>query len=234
MNFIHIADLHFSKAREKECSIVLDQIIEHIEKSPAYLLIAGDFWDSSINVGETFTKAMSYIKKLLSLTKVFILYGTPTHESSSSLEPFRLLGANVYRVNTYEDFGDWDLIAIPEPRKVDYISKTSKDKNVNQAIAEEVDSFLKTIPKKTKPRIVMYHGEVKSVTYPNGIPCSSPYGLSKEQLKLLNADYYALGHIHSDLEVFTNCRYSGSCFPKDFGETLNCGMNIIEIGDIND
>ena len=229
MKFIHIADLHFSKTREIPCTKVLNTIIDYLKKEPAKLLVAGDFWDSSINVGETSSKAMALLKDILSLTQVYMIYGTPTHESSSSLEPFRLLGAKVFRYNTYKDYGDWDLVAIPEPRKTDYISKVTKDEDVRKIICDELYNFIGSIPKKTKPRIVMYHGEIRSTFYPNGMPCTSEVALTIPQLKMLNADYYACGHIHSDLEVFENCRYAGSCYPKDFGETLDCGMNIIEI-----
>lgn len=225
MKFIHIADLHANRARIPECLKVLDTLYDYIvnEVEKPYLLISGDFWDSAIQNTENsgFTEYISAIKKIIDVTKVFIITGTPFHEPAGSCEVFKTLGAYVFDKNTFKVFDDFELVAIPEPRKYDYV--TDSIEKTYELINNTIQNFIENLPVKTKPRIVMYHGEIKGAVFDNGMTASSPVALHKDLLLKTNADYIACGHIHYPQKVFDNCYYAGSCFPVNAGEHhLSC------------
>lgn len=229
VNFIHIADLHANKIRLNECISALTKIKDFIsqkEQKPI-LLISGDFWDSTITNTDAFAKYVKAVKEILDLTQVFFIYGTAGHEPAKSLEVFKELGAKVYDKLTFEKFNNFELIAIPEPRRVDY----SISKDIDKKIFDDMNNFCNNLLSKELPRIVMFHGEIIGETYHNGMLCSSKLGLSKELLKNLDADYIACGHIHNAYKVsgIKNCYYAGSIPPKNFDEYHNAQWNYIEI-----
>lgn len=233
MEFIHIADLHANKARVEPCLKVLDTLYNFIseKETKPILLIAGDFWDSVMQNTEAsgFTKITAKLNKLITITKVIFISGTPNHEPEGSLKIFEELGATVFYNSEIADFGDFEIIAIPEPRRSNFQCSTVDEQSAQ--INSYLDSFLSSIPKKTKPRILMYHGEVKGSVYQNGSNASSPIALDKKQLQQTNSDYYALGHIHLPQQLWENCWYVGSCYPKDAGEHHTAGFNHITIED---
>jgi exonuclease SbcD len=53
--------------------------------------------------------------------------------------------------------------------------------------------------------------------------------VSKHDLELARADYYALGHIHKAQEVGPRMFYSGSIYHCNFGETELKGFNFVEL-----
>ena len=233
MTFIHIADLHADRSRKEQCLKVLDTIYNFIlsKKDKPYLMIAGDFWNTTIQNTENsgFTEFTSAIKKILEITKVFFIYGTPSHENSGSLEVFRHMGAYVYDTNTVADFDDFELIAIPEPRRSNYISNNSEE--TTEKINADNERFILGIGPKEKTRFVMYHGEIQGAVYQNNMSASSPIALSKKLLKSLDADYIAVGHIHEPQFLWDNCAYSGSCCPVNAGEHHDACFNFITVQD---
>ena len=234
MQFIHIGDLHCNKERLPYCLKSLEIVRDKIksEKDKPILLIAGDTWDSVITNGTIFYKYVSAIKDLINLTDVYIIYGTSSHDIEGSLDIFKELGANVYRQNTFIDCKDFELVAIPEPRKCDFISST-QDK-INKLIKDSMNNFINSLPKKTKTRVVLYHGEVQGAIYQNSQSVTStPTGLSLKQLQTINADINCFGHIHlpQQIEGIDNAYYCGSCFPKDMGEHHNPSYNLYKVGE---
>lgn len=225
------ADLHCSKSRKEGCLEVLNKIYEELisHDVPPYLFICGDFWDAIITNSTVFNEYIEVMKKIIATTKVFMIYGTPSHEVEGSLEIFRHLGATVFSSNTYVDYDDFELIAIPEPRKSHYASLTYKDMSINDVINDSLKQFAKTIPPKSdKPRIAMVHSEIRGVAMDNGMPCSSPISIPISYLKALNADFIGCGHIHLKQEIFKNCWYLGSAPQKTLGEKHNPELMLIE------
>ncbi|MEE3413560.1 MAG: LAGLIDADG family homing endonuclease, partial [Bacteroidales bacterium] len=128
-----------------------------------------------------------------------------------------------------------EIIAIPEPRRSDYVAESSSDidKFINKTIKDFIKKNEKLNEKLFKHRIVIYHGEVKGAVYQNGVSASSSTAISKELLQSLNAEYYALGHIHMPQEIFPNAWYPGSACPKNFGETHDGHYNLVTIEEGN-
>lgn len=219
---IFLADLHCSRKRKDDCLKVLTDLWNFVfrsrEKIPVF--ICGDFWDYAITATENsgYSDFINAVHSLKQITDVYFIYGTPLHEPEKSLEVFKLMGCTVIEENSFILKDNFELVAIPEPRKSKYISKSKNGQDINELITEDIKSFINNLPEKQKFRIAMYHGEIKGQTYQNNLPCTSSLALNPKDLKKINADFIGCGHIHKVEEVFKNCWYLGSCPPKDFGE----------------
>jgi len=240
MRFIHIADIHASRERLPQTLHILNTLTERCKKGDIdFIVFAGDFWDSTITAtkGSGFSDIISAIRELEKYTFLFFIYGTPTHEPSGSLAGFvsektKVIDSmqNVIKPiladNGYETV---KIVCIPEPRRSNYVggSISETDKRIN----DDIKAFIKESAKGAKQNytIVVYHGEVKGAVYQNGVSASSPTAIPKQLLQSLNADYYALGHIHMPQEVFHNAWYPGSACPKNFGEVHDGHYNLVTI-----
>lgn len=240
MNFIHIADLHCNKERKEVCLKALSKIKQFVKNTPAVVLIAGDFWDSTITATENsgFTEFARAMKELCELTDVIIITGTPSHEPAGSCDIFETFGAKVYKQNTFtllnSRYGTFELAAMPEPRKQEFINSPDIDKAIQQSYID----FVKIIPpKKDFPRIAVIHNEIRSALLQNSIKIdeSHPTAIPVALLKKINADYYACGHIHEPQRVpgVGECYYSGSVYPRNFGERHDGGFYFISIENNN-
>lgn len=70
------------------------------------------------------------------------------------------------------------------------------------------------------PCLLIYHGSVEGASLCNGqtLPMGE-LAIGRDDLALVGADYYALGHIHKAQQVGDlPAYYSGSAFPVDWGE----------------
>ena len=237
MNFIHVADIHASKERLSQTLYILETLKEKVRKiHTAFVLFAGDFWDSTITAtkGSGFSDIVSAIRELEKYTKLFFIYGTASHEPNGSLDAFKSERTKVFSdfevVPFFFNAEFVNLVFIPEPRRGNFVSGSIS--KTDEAINNYLDFVISEAKKQTEHShsIVVYHGEVKGAMYQNGTYASSPTAISKEKLLSLNADYYAFGHIHLPQEVFSNAYYSGSACPKNFGESHDGSYNFVTIG----
>lgn len=236
MKFIHVADVHASRERLPQTLSILKTLTERCKQGDIdFILFAGDFWDSTITAtkGSGFTDILNAVKELEKTTQLLFIYGTPAHEPNGSLDAFRSDRTQVVR-NMYTSISvglKTKIICIPEPRRSDYIADSSE--KITQLINNATNLFIKSNQRNDKElfdyRIVVYHGEIKGAVYQNGVSASSPTAIPKKLLQSLNADYYALGHIHMPQEVFPNAWYPGSACPKNFGEPHDGCYNLVEI-----
>ena len=240
MRFIHIADIHASRERLPQTLYILNTLTERCKQGDIdFIVFAGDFWDSTITAtkGSGFSDIISAIRELEKYTFLFFIYGTPTHEPSGSLAGFvsektKVIDSmqNVIKpILTGNGYETVKIVCIPEPRRSNYVggSISETDKRIN----DDIKAFIKESSKSDEDKytIVVYHGEVKGAVYQNGVSASSPTAISRELLQSLNADYYALGHIHMPQEVFPNAWYPGSACPKNFGEIHDGHYNLVNI-----
>lgn len=229
MRFIHIADIHANKDRYPLINKAFDKLISFSkEENVDAVLIAGDFWDSSITNTEAshFVDYIKLFKNLLKVTNVVMIYGTPSHDAAGSLEIFKSLKSdNLCYVSSYSpkyekvkiNKKEIELITIPEPR----LSMISGD-TLEEKYRKIQKSYDITVPERQEelPRICMFHGDVAGMKLQNDAVISEGNSsITVNKLKSYNADYYALGHIHKPQELpGLNGGYSGSLVPKDFGE----------------
>lgn len=248
MKFIHVADIHASRERLPQTLSILNTLTERAKKSDIdFIVFAGDFWDSTITAtkGSGFSDIISAIRTLESFTYLYFIYGTSAHEPNGSLDAFESSKTTVVNKLTSINSKLCHIICIPEPRRSEYITDSVQKTNdlINTTIEKWIKKTALTHEKSKeylpvldtyeydKPLIVVYHGEVKGAVYQNGVSASSPTAISKELLQSLNADYYALGHIHLPQEVFENAWYPGSACPKNFGEPHDGHYNLVTVGD---
>ncbi len=248
MKFIHVADIHASRERLPQTLSILKTLTERAKKGDIdFIIFAGDFWDSTITAtkGSGFSDIISAIRTLESFTHLYFIYGTPSHEPNGSLDAFQSSKTTIVNEMKCVSCEVCHIICIPEPRRSEYI--TDSIQKTNDLINSTIEKWIKKTAKwhegkkeylpvlgayeYDKPLIVVYHGEVKGAVYQNGVSASSPTAISKEQLQSLNADYYALGHIHLPQEVFENAWYPGSACPKNFGEPHDGHYNLVTIED---
>ncbi len=233
MKFIHIADIHASKERLQQTLVILNTLKNRCEKHDIdFVIFAGDFWDSTITAtkGSGFSDIVQSVRELEKFTKLYFIYGTPTHEPNGSLDIFKSDKTKVFDTFTIENItNNLKLVCIPEPRRSQFVS--SSIQKTDKAINDYLNTSLKQAVTECKncTTIVAYHGEVSGAVYQNGMKASSATAISSEKLKKINAVYYALGHIHLPQEVFNNAYYSGSACPKDFGETHQGSYNIVTV-----
>lgn len=236
MKFIHIADVHASRERLQQTLHILKSLKDKTESEDIdFILFAGDFWDSTITAtkGSGFSDIISSVRKLEKNTRLFFIYGTPSHEPMGSLDAFCSNRTKVFSKFDIETISLLDrivkIVFIPEPRRSDFISNSTE--KTDNAINKYFDNIISVAKKETSgySTIVVYHGEVRGAVYQNGVYASSPTAIAKEKLEFLNAGYYALGHIHLPQEVFKNAYYSGSANPKNFGETHDGSYNLVSI-----
>lgn len=246
MKFIHVADIHASRERLPQTLSIINTLTDKAKTGDIdFIVFAGDFWDSTITAtkGSGFSDIVSAIRKLENYTRLYFIYGTPSHEPNGSLDAFKSSKTTVINEMCYISEKDYHIVCIPEPRRSEYV--TDSIENTNKLINSTIEKWIKKTSKwhegskeylpvldsyeYDRPLIVAYHGEVKGAVYQNGVSASSPTAISKEQLQSLKADYYALGHIHMPQEVFENAWYPGSACPKNFGEIHDGHYNLVTI-----
>lgn len=234
MKLIHIADVHANKSRKDVTIQMLNRLYKECdERDIDYVLISGDFWDCTVTntSASGFTEILDAMTELTLITEVIMIYGTPEHEPDGSLEIFKKVGCKV--IDSFSVLHciepALDIIALPEPRSSHYpdLAPLAKVKKIREEMLEVLKNNRKE--KNGTPLVVMYHGEVRGSHYQNGMEAQSNIALTKDELRMCNADYYTLGHIHQPQEVFVNCWYPGTPAPKNYGENHDGCFNVVTI-----
>jgi DNA repair exonuclease SbcCD nuclease subunit len=80
------------------------------------------------------------------------------------------------------------------------------------------------------PKIFVGHCTIDGAAFSNGqAVVGQDMNISKHDLDMIGADYYALGHIHCNQEIQPNMWYSGSIYHHDYGEAEGKYLNVVEI-----
>ena len=146
MRFIHVADIHASRERLPQTLSILETLTERAkEKDIDFIIFAGDFWDSTITAtkGSGFSDIIAAIKELEKYTQLIFVYGTPTHEPNGSLDAFMSDRTYIARWpdTTFSAGFQTEIIAIPEPRRSDYVAASSSD--IDVLINKTIKDFIK-------------------------------------------------------------------------------------------
>jgi exonuclease SbcC len=218
--------------------------------------IAGDVWDASMlnTEGSGFTRFVEAIRDIANLAPVAVVYGTPSHDTDGSLEIFRNITCK-YGITILEPgqayflkggFLDEEpainaeavLFGIPEPRKKYLLAETSLGKDeTEEAIRSAMHKMCFLLAAKRKeypsmPCIVLYHGDVSGCVLQNdqAVERGTGIAITADDLNDIDADYYALGHIHKPQRVGNlPAYYAGSIYPKNFGENHQAGFNVVTL-----
>lgn len=219
IKILHTGDIHANKSRAEQVVKLLDFYIDEVKsKKIDIVLICGDFWDCAVVNNSAFAKIISKMAVLINLVPVYMIYGTASHEINSSLEIFAQMGANVtYKPHlwTFEK-GDEkiDILGVPEPRRSDFIAKTTEETN------KKINAYLKDAfnIKHDNPLIVMHHNEISGATLQNGQFSKSETKLTMDMYMQCKPIYIAAAHIHQPQSIGGFIKYCGSPIPCNFGE----------------
>lgn len=227
MKLLAVADIHANKQRANQV-VKLIADINNIAKqnNVSAILFCGDFFDSAITNTKAsgFSDILEAMKTLCSSHKVIMIYGTPSHEPMGCLTCFETLGATIISKPKTLRIENYTLLAIPEPRRSDFIRKSTKETSdaILQAL-EEVCSI--------KVDLIMFHGEISGAFLQNGEKASSDIQLSKTLIEKTGAKITLAGHIHLPQEVYPNILYCGSPIPCNYGETHKPSLVLVDLQD---
>jgi len=259
IKILHTADIHYSRDKQEQALQSLGILADTaVKKRVNLVILAGDLFDQPVNNTENsgFPELISVMQKLMNAAPVIAVTGTPTHDIRGCYEVFKKIDAKYlfrileagqdYYLGSEEIVWNGDpvdadkpkllLFGIPEVSKQHFL----KDKQLGQAESDEVikngmrelllgmGAIRKQYP--DIPCVLVYHGMVAGATLSNNqVMPAGGIQLGKEDLALVGADYYALGHVHKAQQIDElPAYYSGSAFPVDWGETDQKAFSCVE------
>ena len=233
-----------------------------IEQGVDLFVIAGDLFNRVVRNTETsgLPKLQRVIQRMMNHAPVVAVTGTPTHDIPGAydflvethaehgftlLEPgkaYYLHNSDVWPREMVDAGQTPELIILgcPEPSKEWFLAGKnglSRDQATEAVIQGMRQLFLGYAAMRKEypdvPCLFVYHGEVSGASMCNGqtLP-SGGIAIGRDDLAMIGANYYALGHIHlaqqiGDLPAY----YSGSAFPVTWGETDTKRFNLVKIDD---
>ena len=182
MKFIHVADIHASRERLPQTLSILNTLTDRAKEFDIdFIIFAGDFWDSTITAtkGSGFSDIVSAVRKLENYTRLYFIYGTPSHEPNGSLDAFKSSKTTVVNEMCCISEKGYHMVCIPEPRRSEYV--TDSIENTNKLINSTIEKWIKKTSKWREdskeylpiletfaykaPLVVVYHGEVSGAVY---------------------------------------------------------------------
>jgi exonuclease SbcC len=252
IKILHLADIHADREHMDKVLSSLEVAEETArEHGVSLIAIAGDTFDGPIQntAGARFPEFVERIRCLADIAPIAMIYGTPSHDTEGSLDVFETLKAKhsvvILRpgepifLNAQErelyitDEGDLMILGIPEPQKKWLLAggANTDAESVNSALRQLVLGL--AAKRKEHPEIpcvVLYHGDVAGAKTATGYEAGTGIAFSRDDLAMIGANYYALGHIHEPQQIpGLPAFYSGSAYPLDWGETHKAGCYLVEI-----
>jgi exonuclease SbcC len=242
IRFLHVADIHFDAANQEAALASLATLAEAAEREdPSFVVLAGDLWNRGVQNSEAagFPALLAVIRRILEVCPIYAVSGTPTHDLPGAYKVLEEIAA----VNTFTVVGPsfycqergYLILGCPEPTKEWLLAGAPADIDANQAVKDGMRRILLGLGALRAEHpdlfcVFLYHGAVAGASMCNGQLVDGGISIGREDLALVGADYYALGHIHlaqqiGDLPAY----YSGSAYPCDWGETDQKGFNLVTI-----
>ena len=129
MKLLGVADLHFSPERADKFFRFLDYLKSKVTQEDIDgVIIAGDLLHKALLNSDRhgIPKLKIELMGLSQITKVYIIYGTLSHDSIGSLEIFENKNFRIIRAGQPMDIGDVILYALPEPSKQAFAGDVEK------------------------------------------------------------------------------------------------------------
>jgi len=258
IKLIHFGDGHFSRENQEPFFKSADFFLARAqEEQPDLIAIAGDLFDRAVNdtTGSGFPKLVQWMRDLMNIAPVVAVRGTPTHDLPGCYEVFETIHARYnfillepgveyfldnFGVSTEANEHTSALIfGLPEPSKEWFLKdkqlgKAEGDEEIKQGIRElllGMGARRKQYPE--IPCVLVSHITVagSSISEAQSLP-SGGIQIGKDDLALVGADYYALGHIHLGQQIGDMpAYYCGSMFPVNWGELDQKSFNEVTIQD---
>lgn len=186
---LHTADLHLSAGGEKPyCLSVLDAIVRlAVKEKPAFLLIAGDLFDSFSDLKELRGEFAARIKPLSGLCEIVVIPGNHEHlRRDAPLENFDLGGVKLASLLPFDFYvsGGVEFLCAPH--------------------AETYGGYRDwSVPPRdpARPRVLLMHGlNSRIYTGPEEETDAKAGVIDDGLFARFGIDYAALGHVHGRRE----------------------------------
>lgn len=233
-----ISDSHFDhSSRFEECVAIHDWIAEDIAKRGVDLILHGGDLFERKSVPEDRNAAAAWMQKLANVAPVVIVYGN--HDARSDLF---LLGEletinKIYVVDRPQvvPAGGVLVACMPWPRRKPIATAAGRELSLEGSaqaahecmqvvlgsLADQMDADAESHAR--VPRVFLGHVMLRGASVAPGQPIApgADFELGTEDLALVRADLYALGHIHMRQSAIAGgapVMYPGSPRSCDFGE----------------
>lgn len=243
-----VSDSHWdTSSRWEECLRIHDWIAGDIMKRDAHLLLhAGDVFERKSNPQERLA-VVDWLQKVSGHCPVVMVKGN--HDAVGDIEIFNRIAhdptgypieaietAAVHIVSTRE--GPVNVACVAWPRKAQLLAQLGEvsPEVAEQSAGDALRNLLRGLGTRMQnlegPKILLMHAMVRGSKVSTGQPlvgCDMEIGI--DDLGLVNADFYALGHIHMPQEWEWNgapIAYPGSPRRTSYGETEEKGYILTE------
>ena len=241
--FAHMSDIHIGAFRQPELKRLLldafDSAIDRcIEERVAFIVLAGDIFDSNIPDLSSVRRAASKMKEAVDAgIRVYAVYGSHDFSPNYSSIVDVLDGAGVFvnaeLLTTSDGRATLDFVLDPSGPRICGISgrKLSIDRDIYSVLDKE------KLERAEGFRIFVFHSAIDE------LKPSSLEAMEAMPASYLPAgfNYYAGGHVHShrveSLPGHPNIAFPGPLFATDYSELLELahggerGFFIVEFGD---
>jgi len=258
--FIHLADIHYDRESQDAAAKSIEAAIEvGRQREIDFWALSGDLFNRGIqnSAGGGFPRLLDLIARMLEVAPICAVSGTVTHDLAGCYEALTRLG--VVLLNPGEAYGLYrteegariieempQLTALPEVIFLGMPEPTKEWLLAGQGslTADETNECVKAELRKILlgmgalraehpevPCVFLYHGAVTGASMANGQLVEGGISIGREDLALVGADYYALGHIHLAQQIpGLSAYYSGSAYPVNWGELDQKGFNLVDLG----
>lgn len=251
IRLIHSSDIHWCREHQAEALESLGVIRDAAQEHEVDLVVlAGDLFDRGIQASDRdgMGDLIEIIQEILDIAPIAVVSGTPSHDVPGCYEilthlaaanPFIMLDPDCPRV--IGEPGDQVLVlGCPEPGKQWLLAgkESLGSAEATQAVNEAMRGVLLGLGGLRRehpdiPCIMVYHGAVKGATMAAGQTVGgTELAIGAEDLALVGADYYALGHIHMAQQVGSlPAWYAGSAYPCSWGELDQKSCRLVTLGE---
>lgn len=232
-SFIHVADIHLGKVFSdkgngynvtlKSVNTVFSNLVDFaIEKGVDFIFIAGDTFDSSI---QDLSSKLLLKKEFEKLEKV----GIKTFLICGNHDPLNSYNKNTFNYNENSDIKIVGLNTVNPYKTVLFDKKNNPCAILNafsfeQSELRENPTYYFNSPDLDESKLFnigLLHCDLNSSKDSPYAPCSIT------DLKTLNYDYWALGHIHQPSLIEDNIIYSGTLQSRNSKEIGTHGFRLI-------
>jgi exonuclease SbcD len=256
LRIVHSADWHWEADKLDKCQASADFIFDQLrELKPDLHVIAGDYWNrrQMLTNSSAVIPALETMKLLADISPVILIYGNEAHDAAGSYEIFRDLDTEfpifissraqaIWLASSGIFTTDAPTVPIalihvfPYPTKSWFLAgkeNVSIDESnllIQDALRKIFTGFGAISMDAKCPVIFVGHCNVSGALLSSGQTLiGQDIMISKQDLLLARADYYALGHIHKAQEVGPRMWYSGSIYHCNFGEVEKKSFNNVVV-----
>ena len=202
-----ISDQHFdSSSRWEEHLRIMSWVSADLRaRRPDAILLGGDLFERRPNP-EEMRAAIEWVRELADVADVCMIYGN--HEPHESLFPFSKLRAS-HEIALFSEPGVWrrswgDVACLPWPRRAELLARLGdvSHEQANEVAHGALQSVLRglgaELRRQSGARIFLGHVQMRAARVSSGQPLEvgAPFELGLEDLSLVGADAYLIGHIH--------------------------------------